>query len=257
MAAPDVHPHGLQTAQRPGVELLLVLGLSLGQSAIYSVLSIVNKLSQPTPLNQQTTTINNSITPDRPWLDLAYQVAGIAFPLVPAFLAIYLLRLSGDRPQLGLDLRRKGFDLASGVVLAAAIGIPGLAFYLFARQWGFNTNVAVTNLTQHWWTVPVLIGLAAMNAVLEEVVVVGFWFIRTANLGWSTVIIVISSAMLRGSYHLYQGFGGFVGNLVMGVVFGLVYLKVKRVGPLIVAHFLLDVVAFVGYAALAGVVDWL
>lgn len=257
MSAPAAPGEGTLNRQRPGVELLLVLSLSLGQSAVYSVLSIINKLSQATPLNQQTTTINHSITPDRPWLDLAYQIAGIVFPLIPAALALYLLRLSGDRPKLGLDLQRKGFDLGAGTILAAAIGIPGLAFYVFARQWGFNTNVSVTNLTQTWWTVPVLIGLAAMNAVLEEVIVVGFWFVRTANLGWSTAVIVISSALLRGSYHLYQGFGGFVGNIVMGVVFGLVFVKVTRVGPLIVAHFLLDVVAFVGYAALVGVVDWL
>jgi membrane protease YdiL (CAAX protease family) len=55
---------------------------------------------------------------------------------------------------------------------------------------------------------------------------------------------------VRGSYHLYQGFGGFVGNLVMGLLFGWVYTRTRRVGPLVVAHTLLDVVAFVGYALL-------
>ena len=29
-------------------------------------------------------------------------------------------------------------------------------------------------------------------------------------------VILIVSALIRGSYHLYQGFGGFVGNLIMG-----------------------------------------
>ena len=62
---------------------------------------------------------------------------------------------------------------------------------------------------------------------------------------------------MRGSYHLYQGFGGFVGNLIMGVIFGLIYLRWRRVGPLVVAHTLLDVAAFVGYALLAPHVDWL
>ena len=69
--------------------------------------------------------------------------------------------------------------------------------------------------------------------------------------------ILMVSAGLRGAYHLYQGFGGFVGNLVMGVIFGLIYLRWKRVGPLVVAHTLLDVAAFVGYALLAPRVDWL
>lgn len=65
------------------------------------------------------------------------------------------------------------------------------------------------------------------------------------------------SALIRGAYHLYQGFGGFLGNLVMGLVFGLVYRRTGRVGPLIVAHTLLDVVAFVGYALLRGHLSWL
>ena len=77
-------------------EIWLVLGVSLGQSAVYSLLSIIEKLTRPNqPLNQQTTQINTSVVPDRSWLDLAYQLAAIAFPLVPAFLALYLLKLTG------------------------------------------------------------------------------------------------------------------------------------------------------------------
>ena len=87
--------------QRPGIDLLLVLGVSLGQSAVYAVLSLINKLTYQVPLNQQTTTMNPSVTPDRPWLDLSYQVAGIVFPVVPALLALYLLDLAGQRRQRG------------------------------------------------------------------------------------------------------------------------------------------------------------
>jgi uncharacterized protein len=242
---------------RPGIELLLVLGVSLGSSAVYSVLSIIEKLTRNVPLNQQTTSINSSVTPDRPWLDLAYQVAGLVFPLVPALLAIYLLRISGDLGRIGFDLARKGFDASRGFGLAAVIGLPGIAFYLVARQLGFNTNVSPANLGENWWTVPVLVGAAVMNAVLEEVIMIGFWFVRGLQLKWPLWAVLVSSALVRGSYHLYQGFGGFIGNVVMGVVFGLAYLRFKRVGPLVVAHFLLDLFAFVGYALLAPYVDWL
>ena len=69
--------------------------------------------------------------------------------------------------------------------------------------------------------------------------------------------IILTSALLRGSYHLYQGFGGFVGNAVMGVVFGWLYTRTRRVMPLVVAHTLLDVVAFVGYALLRERLTWL
>ncbi len=243
-------------AASPRAELLLVLGVSLGQSAVYSVLSIAEKLTRSTPLNEQTTTINSSVVPDRPWLDLSYQLAGIVFPLVPALLALYLLRLTGDRDAIGFDLRRPRSDLTRGVVMAAVIGLPGLAFYFAARALGINTNVAPADLAAQWWTVPVLVGLAVMNGVLEEVVVLGFVFTRLRQLAWTPWLVVGASALLRGSYHLYQGFGGFLGNLVMGLVFGWVYLRWRRVGPLVVAHVILDLVAFIGYALVAPLTDW-
>ncbi len=242
---------------RPGREVLLVLGVSLGQSAVYSLLSIAEKLTRAVPLNQQTTQINTSVTPDRPWLDLSYQLAGIVFPLVPALLALYLLRLSGDRERIGFDLSRPWRDAGWGFVIAAGIGIPGIGLYLAARAAGLNTIVAPANLAENWWTVPVLIGLAIMNGVLEEVIIVGFWFTRMRQVGWGVPAVLIVSALIRGSYHLYQGFGGFVGNVAMGLIFGWIYLRTKRVGPLVAAHAVLDIAAFVGYALLAPYLTWL
>jgi membrane protease YdiL (CAAX protease family) len=69
-------------------------------------------------------------------------------------------------------------------------------------------------------------------------------------MGYQVVTVVAVSAVLRGAYHLYQGIGAFFGNVVMGIVFGLFYLRFTRVVPLVVAHIILDVVAFVGYALL-------
>ena len=37
-----------------------------------------------------------------------------------------------------------------------------------------------------------------------------------------------------------------LGNVVMGLVFAFVFIKWRRLGPLILAHFLLDFVSFVG-----------
>lgn len=253
----DESPAAPALGFRPGWEVLLVLGVSLGQSAVYSILSLAEKLTREVPLGQQTTRINTSVTPDRPWLDLSYQLAGMVFPLVPAVLALYLLARTGDRRGIGFDLRRPRFDLGWGFGLAAAIGIPGLGLYFAARAVGLNTTVQPANLTANWWTIPVLVGLAIMNGVLEEVVIVGFFLTRMRQVGWTVAAVVIASAVIRGAYHLYQGFGGGVGNLVMGLVFALAYLRWKRVGPLAVAHVLLDLVAFVGYSLVAPYVDWL
>ncbi len=241
------------------MEILIVLGLSLGQSAVYSLLRIIDRLTRPQPLGQQTTTMNPSVIPDRPWLDLSYQLVNIAFPLVPVVLALYLLYLSQHRSGrvIGFDLQRPVFDLWFGIVIAAGIGIPGLGLYLGARALGLNTQVQAAALADNWWTIPVLVLAAAENAILEEVIMIGFLFTRFRQLSWPIPALLIASAVIRGSYHLYQGFGGFAGNLIMGLIFGLIYLRWKRVGPLVVAHTLLDIAAFVGYTLLAPHVSWL
>ena len=243
---------------RLGWEVVVVLGLSLGQSAVYAILRIIERLTRAVPLAQQTSTLNASVTPDRPWLDLTYQLAGIVFALVPVLLALYLLRnVRPSRRGIGFDVRRPRSDLLFGLVIAAGLGVPGLGLYLGARALGINTQVQASGLGDNWWTVPVLILSAAQNAVLEEVVMIGYLFNRLAQLHWRWPWILLTSAAIRGSYHLYQGFGGFVGNLIMGAVFGLIFLKFGRVGPLVVAHTLLDIVAFVGYALVAPHVGWL
>jgi uncharacterized protein len=229
------------------LEVLIVLLLSLGQSAVYAVVSIVAKLTAGRPLSQQTATLNPSQSP-RPYLDLTYQLLGIAFALIPVLLALYLL--SRPRQTLGLGFDRPVFDLSWGFSLAAAIGIPGLLLVYVAAKLGLNAQIIPAALQPVWWAIPVLILSAMQNAILEEVIVVGYLITRLQGFGLRVVLVVAASAVLRGSYHLYQGFGAFAGNAVMGVVFALFFLRFKRVMPLIVAHSLLDIAAFVGYTLL-------
>jgi membrane protease YdiL (CAAX protease family) len=234
---------------------VIVLLLSLGQSAVYAVVSLIAKLTAGRPLSQQTATLNPSQSP-RPYLDLTYQLLGIFFALIPVLLALYLL--GPYRAGLGIDFRRKKFDLGWGALLAACIGIPGLLLVYAAALLGLNAQIIPAALQPVWWAVPVLIISAVQNAVLEEVIVVGYLITRLRQFGLRLWLVVALSAVLRGSYHLYQGFGAFVGNAVMGVVFALFYLRFKRVMPLIVAHTILDTAAFVGYTLLpTSWFDWL
>ncbi|WP_189537691.1 CPBP family intramembrane glutamic endopeptidase [Streptomyces roseolilacinus] len=239
-------------------ETLIVLALSLGASAVSSLISFVGSLTKPGGLKDQAATLNGSYAPGRPWLDLAWQLFSLATALVPVVLVAHLLLREGAGLRaIGFDRRRPWPDLGRGVLVAAVIGSAGLAFYLVARSAGMNLTVVPESLPGEWWKHPVLILSAIQNSVVEEVIVVGYLLRRLDQLGWSPTAALAASSVLRGSYHLYQGIGGFVGNLVMGVVFVLLYRRWGRVGPLVVAHALLDVVAFVGYALLAGRVGWL
>ncbi len=234
--------------RRITVEVWLVLGLSLGQSAVYSVVNLIDKFTRG-PIRDQTSVLIAPQSP-RPYLDLTYQLLGIGFALVPVALALYFLTGSGRRAlqSIGVDGRSPWRDLGVGVGLAALIGLPGIGLYYLGRALGVTVNVVPTALDAYWWTIPVLVLAAVQNALLEEVVMVGYLMTRLRDLGWRTPSIILSSAALRGSYHLYQGVGPAIGNFVMGLIFGYWFHRTGRVAPLIVAHAMLDVFAFVGYA---------
>ncbi|MFJ4829151.1 CPBP family intramembrane glutamic endopeptidase [Streptomyces sp. NPDC088747] len=254
----DSHPTKGQNRRILRDETLLVLGLSLGASGVSALISFVGSVTRPGGLKDQAATLNASAAPGRPWLDLAWQLFGIASALVPvALVAHFLMREREGLRVIGFDRTRPWPDLGRGAVIAAVIGSTGIAFYLAARGFGANLTVVPEALPDVWWKYPVLIMSAIQNAVLEEVIVVGYLLRRLGQLGWTPVTALAASAVLRGSYHLYQGIGGFVGNMAMGVVFVYLYRRWGRVGPLVVAHSLLDIGAFVGYALLAGKVGWL
>lgn len=241
------------------IEVLLVLGVSLGRSAIFSVWSLVGSLTAHVSLSHQAANLHGSAAPGRPLLDLAYQLLTIAFTLVPVGLVWYLLTAGGERASavLGVDASQPLRDLARGAALAAGVGGVGLALYLGAYRAGLELKVVADGLPSVWWHFPVLVLSALENALLEEVVVLGFVTHRLSQMGLRPWPAAIVSALVRGSYHLYQGFGGFVGNAVMGLLFARLYQRWGRVLPMVIAHTLIDSVAFIGYDLLHGHVSWL
>lgn len=247
-ARPD--PLGAATPSRARLwwEIAIVLALGLGQSAVYAIVQLAYRLTDSTPLAEQTTTLNPSRS-DRELFDLIYQLLSIAFAIVPVLLVCFLLWRQ-RRPHLGalgLDGMKPARDIGSGALLVLAIGIPGLAFYLGGRALGLFVAVNPAGLDTHWWTVPILLLSAARASIVEEFIVLGYLFHRLRQLGWGLWPIIIATSILRASYHLYQGPGAFVGNLAMGLLFGWLFARTGRLLPFLVAHFLIDAIAFVGY----------
>ncbi|MGH9128547.1 MAG: CPBP family intramembrane glutamic endopeptidase [Acidimicrobiales bacterium] len=249
---------GLPPRRALVAEVWLVLALSLGASAVYSILDLVKALGTAKPLHAQAAVLNGSVTPGQPFLDLVYQLVGIINTLVPVALVAYLLFRSGESfHSIGVDLRRPGWDARRGAVLAAVIGGAGLGLYLLAFHLGLSLNVVATTLPPSWYRIPVLILDSVQDGVLEEVIVTGFLLRRLSQIGWGDNRSLVTSAVIRGSYHLYQGFGGFLGNMVMGLIFGRLYQRWGRAAPMVLAHTLIDAVAFVGYVTLKGHVSFI
>jgi uncharacterized protein len=237
------------------LEVAVVLAVTFGLSAVTAVLQLIDSVLRT--LSKQTI----PLIPRRSYfdlIDLGLNLASIAQLLAWGALGLYLLSRSGISPRdIGLSRPRWGADVLGGIGLAALIGVPGLALYVLARVIGLSASVVPTTLTDTWWRIPVLILAAFANGWAEEVIVVGYLLTRLRELGVGGTRALAYSSVLRGAYHLYQGFSAGLGNVAMGVVFGVVWRRSGRLWPLIVAHGLIDTVAFVGYSLLSGHLGWL
>jgi len=244
-------------ADRLGLEVLLVLGVSLGISAISSWINFLD-IQTRGGFRNATATLNPSESP-RAWVDLSYQLLGILNGVVPALLALLLLSRVPALPGfgIGLDRLRPRLETLQGLGIAALIGIPGLGLVILARHLGVNAQLEASGLADVWYRYPVLVAEGIQNGVLEEIVMIGYLLTRLRARNWPAWQAVLVSALIRGSYHTYQGIGGFVGNLVMGLLFGWWFTRTRRVLPLVIAHSVIDIVSFVGYAALHGRVGWI
>lgn len=250
----EVQPSLTQSARaRLWWELAIVLALTFGKSAVYALLSLVRALLRPEPLGDQTTQVNPNLDSDAAW-DAVYRLLDVFFDLALVALVVYLLWEPGVSAlrRIGLNFSRFGRDLGAGAVLVAVIGVPGLALYAGGRALGMTVNVEAAPLDAAWWTVPLLVLSAIRAGLSEEVIVVGYLFDRLRRLGWGPWSIILTAAVLRGAYHAYQGVGSIIGNIAMGIVFGWCYRRWGRVMPLVIAHTLIDTIAFVGYPLAAA-----
>jgi len=239
-------------------EIVALFGVSLGMSGVSAFVSFIGSLTAHHALSSQQVVLNGSQAPGRPLLDLFLQLVSLTAGVAPVFLAFYLLARSGEGPSaIGIDRSQPWRDFGRGAALAAVIGGSGLGLYFAAYKSGISLNIVAESLPDIWWRIPILLLSALQNGLLEEVLVTGYLLTRLEKLGVRPAVAVAISATLRGSYHLYQGLGGFAGNAIMGVIFATLFLRWRRVTPMIIAHTLIDAVAFVGYALLAGHVSWL
>ncbi|MFL5798093.1 MAG: CPBP family intramembrane glutamic endopeptidase [Actinomycetota bacterium] len=221
-------------------ELAIVLALSLFASAVYAILSFTSA-----PVNSSVSVAVVSQTPR-----LVEQIADIVLALPPVWLVFYLLRRNGERAStIGMAFDRPRFDLPVATILALLVGAAGIVVYIVSVRIGHNRLVVPVPPLGQWWTIPVLVLSSAENALLEETVVLGYMVTRLQQIGTPALGAMVASAVLRGSYHLYQGWGGFTGNLAMGLFFGLIFLRWRRTWPMVIAHTVVDIGAGVLYIA--------
>lgn len=262
-------------------EILLILSITFGTSGFRAILRLIESLSKPEGLGQQEAILNQQQSP-LVWLDPLLQLSSSAVLCAWGGLAAFLLlrhlpskeaspirptypphpeqthqqhsassstRLRTSHTSNGTALRQ---SILHGLGLAAIIGIPGLVFYITAVHLGLSKQVVPTGLADNVWRLPLLVINSWANGFAEETIVVAWLATRMRQLNTSWPWIFAASSLLRGSYHLYQGISAGIGNIIMGIIYLWYWKKTGKIWPLIIAHGLIDTLAFAGYALLGS-----
>jgi membrane protease YdiL (CAAX protease family) len=125
-----------------------------------------------------------------------------------------------------------------GVILALAV----LGIWLVLElATGKGPNIPTADL------LPVLI-VSIINPVYEEVLVLGY-VVQALRKRFGVTMAMNVSLAIRLTYHLYQGPGAVIPIAIFGLAMTLVYVRLGRLWPAIVAHGILD------FAALSGLID--
>ncbi len=136
-------------------EVWLVLAITVGRSALYSLISLTRSTIEALSAGESLADRETQLNPPRdaaPLWDLLYQLLDIFFALAVVGLVVYLLWEPGSNAlrRIGLDFRRFGGDLGRGALLAAAIGMPGLGLYAIGRLLGVTLQVGASPLDAAW-----------------------------------------------------------------------------------------------------------
>jgi membrane protease YdiL (CAAX protease family) len=84
--------------------------------------------------------------------------------------------------------------------------------------------------------------ISIINPVFEELLETGYFIHPLQKFGmWPAVL---ASAAFRALFHLPFGINAVVNIFAFGLIFGFVYWRWRQLWPLIVAHSLLDMLAF-------------
>jgi membrane protease YdiL (CAAX protease family) len=130
--------------------------------------------------------------------------------------------------------------LSSLIQLAFPVPQENLSRFSFMKG---NLPNLILNLVAVWITAGFLEELGWRGYLMNRLIDLQG---NPTKLAW--VMSVVGSAIIFGLGHTYQGLGGVIKVITLGILFGVAFLTTRRnLWPLIIAHALLDTISFVGH----------
>jgi membrane protease YdiL (CAAX protease family) len=184
------------------------------------------------------------------WMDFS-SVTWQCFQCI-ALVSLIIWRSGEPFRDFGFPRFRFGRDLGLGLLAAVAAILASV--FATSIIIGFMREV----LRKNFYEIPFVYGLEEArgyqigfavfallaNSFAEEMAMRGFLMTRLEQLFGSPYKALALSSFLFASYHAYQGLVGFSSALVVGFVFGLLFIWKRSVWMLVVAHTILNLIYF-------------
>ena len=178
----------------------------------------------------------------------------LQFVLVPALAWFFLLRPAGIGPaQWGLALKPDRFamrhSVGDGIFAALLIMAATWPAFRFTSVylWQYADNYIAQQAIPPGYRVLVAIYMSVGAAFVEEVVfraLPWLYFAQLAPARWRRGTYILVSSLLFAAVHSEQGPGGVLAAFWFGLVAARMYSKRQNLWPLVLAHFLIDLIIF-------------
>ena len=183
---------------------------------------------------------------------IALSVDNLLFALLGALIGTAIGVLPGIGPVTTISLL---LPLTFGQPPVTAIIM--LAGIYYGAQYGGSTTAILVNIPGEATSVVTTLDGHQMARQGRAGVALGVAALGSFFAGCVATVLIAALGAPLTKLALIFGPAEYFSLMVMGLVFVQLYRRWGRVGPLVVAHSLLDIGAFVGYALLAGKVGWL
>jgi len=214
------------------IEFVVVIGIAFGDSIFYSIVDVVT--GNTLGMRPRNTALGEADT---------YALVIIELALLPILAAV--LYLGGWRWK-DFRLGANRWTTALGIALFTGVWLMD-----WAAVWAMKAMFpALYYAIEAWWSyqpdhppglLPILL-VATVNPVFEEFFA-GAYVIKSLRRRFGLTAAVWTSAVIRTTYHLYQGLTAAPLHFAQGLIHGFVYVRYGRLWPLILAHALSNFLA--------------
>jgi membrane protease YdiL (CAAX protease family) len=177
-----------------------------------------------------------------------YAFANALGEIPRAGIYLFVMFASGD-PMGDFGLRKirwKGDLIALLLAVAGSAAVYGAGgLFLDPTRRSSHLPILYDQRVAPVWMLAIL---CLLIGFYEEVANRGYLIPRLEEIFGSTWLAVVLQALFFGLVHTYEGFSGVANATLIGVVYGLVFVKWRSVWPLVLAHAATDFTIFYRYA---------